>query len=270
MSINPSNTGLQGTTLKQTGSTKLVWITGASSGLGYELAKRYAENGHTVVASARRFEQLQLLCSEATREALTGKIIPLMLDVTDQVSVDAAIAKIKEDIGIPDTVILNAGYYQPCTLDEITVENFLATYGVNVSGTVRCMLGILPALRKRGNGHLVFVSSVAGYSGLPRAAAYGSSKAALTHLGESIKLECNAQGIDVTVVNPGFVKTPLTEKNSFPMPFIMEVETASKAMFKGIESRKFEVIFPKRFAWILKLLRILPYRLYFAITRRLL
>jgi len=193
-----------------------------------------------------------------------------MLDVTDQVSVDAAIVKFNDDIGIPDTVILNAGYYQPCSLDEITIENFLATYDVNVSGTVRCMLGILPKLRQRGNGHLVFVSSVAGYSGLPRAAAYGSSKAALTHLAESIKLECNAEGVDVTVVNPGFVKTPLTDKNSFPMPFIMEVEPASRAMFTGIESGRFEVTFPKRFAWILKLFRILPYRLYFWITRRLL
>jgi len=222
--------------VNQAGFKKLVWITGASSGLGYALAKRYAENGHTVVASARRFEQLQRLRDEAT----------------------------------PDTVILNAGYYQPCSLDEITMDNFLATFDVNVNGTVRCMLGILPALRVRGSGHVVFVSSVAGYSGLPRAAAYGSSKAALTHLAESIKLECNAEGIDVTVVNPGFVKTPLTDKNSFAMPFIMEVETASRAMFAGLESGKFEVVFPKRFAWILKLLRILPYRLYFAITRRLL
>ncbi len=256
--------------MNQAGFKKLVWITGASSGLGYALAKRYAENGHTVVASARRFEQLQRLRDEASQEALKGKIIPLTLDVTDQMSVDAAIVKLNKDIGTPDTVILNAGYYQPCSLDEITMDNFLATFDVNVNGTVRCMLGILPALRVRGSGHVVFVSSVAGYSGLPRAAAYGSSKAALTHLAESIKLECNAEGIDVTVVNPGFVKTPLTDKNSFAMPFIMEVETASRAMFAGLESGKFEVVFPKRFAWILKLLRILPYRLYFAITRRLL
>lgn len=256
--------------MNRANATKLIWITGASSGLGYALAKRYAEGGHTVVASARRFDQLQQLSNEAAQSSLPGKIIPLTLDVTDQASIDAAILKLSEQIGIPDTVVLNAGYYKPCSLDELTIDNFLATFDVNVNGTVRCMLGILPALRKRGYGHIVFVSSVAGYSGLPRAAAYGSSKAALTHLAESMKHECNAQGIDITVVNPGFVKTPLTDQNDFPMPFIMKAGTASRAMYKGIESGRFEVVFPRRFAWILKILRLLPYRLYFALTRKLL
>ena len=135
-------------------------------------------------------------------------------------------------------------------------------------------MAVLPAMLANkstsAKKHIVIVSSVAGYSGLPRAAAYGSTKAALTNLAESLKHECNERNIDVTVVNPGFVKTPLTDLNDFPMPFIMELDDAAEAMYKGLASRKFEVTFPKRFTWLLKFMRILPYPIYFRLTRKLL
>lgn len=265
---------------------ELVWITGASSGLGRELAKMYAQQGATVIASARGLEQLKTLEAEvisnkggdlpAPAGPDRGCIIPMPLDVTDNESVTSAVASILSGHGVPDVVILNAGYYEPCSLNEITLEHFEKTIDVNYRGVVRCLLAVLPqmiaeyATNHQCRGHIVLVSSVAGYSGLPQAAAYGSTKAALTHLAESIKHECNHNHLDVTVVNPGFVRTPLTDQNDFAMPFIMEVEDAARAMHKGIVAKRFEVTFPKRFTWILKFLRILPYPLYFFLTRGLL
>ena len=267
-----------------TNKNQLVWITGASSGLGYALAGLYAKDGARVIVSARSADKLQALASSD----FAGTILPLPVDVTDNDSVVAAAAQILAQWGVPDVVILNAGYYEPCSFEDTTLEHFEKTIDVNYRGVVRCLMAVLPALldKQKGSmavtgrtfsgikttarGHIVLVSSVAGYSGLPRAAAYGSTKAALTNLGESIKHECNAREIDVTVVNPGFVKTPLTDLNEFPMPFIMELDDAAQAMYSGINSRKFEVTFPRRFTWILKFLRILPYRLYFAATKRLL
>lgn len=247
----------------------VVWITGASSGLGYALAQRYAADGYTVIASARREEKLLVLAADTQAQGYPGTIVPVTLDVTNNQSVTAAINTLLEKAGTPDVVVLNAGFYEPCSLSELTLEHFLATYDVNVNGVARCLLGLLEPLRKKGNSQVVLVSSVAGYSGLPRAAAYGSSKAALTHLAESLKHECEDSGIRITLVNPGFVKTPLTDKNKFPMPFIMPLEKAADAMYRGIQSGRFEVTFPKRFTWILKLLRLLPYPLYFAISKKL-
>ena len=252
--------------------TKTVWITGASSGIGEALAQLYAQDGHNVVISARRLENLTMLASTVEARRASGKLIPVSCDVTSDESVRDAVAQMIDLAGVPEVIILNAGFYEPCELSEATLEHFHTTLNVNFHGVVRCFLEIFPHLRNKettSNPHLVIVSSVAGYSGLPRAAAYGSSKAALTHLAESIKPECNAIGIDVTVVNPGFVKTPLTDLNEFPMPFIIDVDTAAKAMYKGLASRRFEVTFPRRFTWIMKFLRILPYPLYFAIARRL-
>lgn len=253
--------------------SKTVWITGASSGIGEAVAKRYANDGDTVIVSARRMENLQALASTVEGNGASGKMIPVSCDVTSNESVRDAVTELLDLAGVPDIIILNAGFYEPCELSEATMEHFLTTLNVNFHGVVRCFLEILPHLRNRestSNAHLVIVSSVAGYSGLPRAAAYGSSKAALTHLAESIKPECNVIGIDVTVVNPGFVKTPLTDLNEFPMPFIIDVDTAAEAMYKGLASRRFEVTFPRRFTWIMKFLRILPYPIYFSIARRLL
>ncbi len=248
----------------------VVWITGASSGLGFELALRYASDGYTVVASARRKDKLLALVAQARSQGFNGKVLPVVLDVTNDESVNKAIGEILNTAGIPDIVVLNAGYYEPCSLEEISLQHFLLTYEVNVHGVVRCLFGMLDELKQKDQSQVVLVSSVAGYSGLPRAAAYGSSKAALIHLAESLRHECKASGINITLVNPGFVKTPLTDKNEFPMPFIMSVEKATDAMYKGIQSGRFEVTFPKRFTWMLKFLRILPYPLYFAITRKFL
>ena len=253
-------------------ASKTVWITGASSGIGEALAQLYARDGHTAVISARRLENLTMLAAAVETSGASGKLIPVSCDVTSDESVRDAVTQLIDLAGVPDVIVLNAGFYEPCELSEATMEHFNTTLNVNFHGVVRCFLEILPHLQDKqstSKPHLVIVSSVAGYSGLPRAAAYGSSKATLTHLAESIRPECKAIGIDVTVVNPGFVKTPLTDLNEFPMPFIIDVDTAAEAMYKGLATRRFEVTFPKRFTWIMKFLRILPYPLYFAIAGRL-
>lgn len=244
-----------------------IWITGASSGIGAELSQLYAENGHTVFASARNENTLNEM--QANSSSLPGDIHALPLDVTDNESVISAFEQMLEKGLQPDLVILNAGYYEPVEFDELTLEHFEKTYDVNLRGVVRCLLPALKDFSKRKQGHIAIVSSVSGFRGLPKAAAYGSSKAALINMAESLKPECNAHSIKLSLVNPGFVKSKLTDRNKFKMPFLLETRDAAERIVKGLESSAFEVTFPKRFTYWLKLLRILPYRLYFVVAKRL-
>ena len=243
-----------------------IWIAGASTGIGAALARRYAQLGHTVFASARSEDKLQALAQQA--KEFDGSIISLPCDVTDNESVISAVTQIQSH-GPIDVAILNAGYYDPIELDELTVEHFLTTYDVNLQGVVRCLLAVLSGMKERQQGQIAIVSSVSGYTGLPRAAAYGSSKAALINLAESLQPECKAVGVDIRLINPGFVKSPLTDKNSFEMPFIIEADDAALRIVKGLSSTSFETHFPKRFTLWLKLLRFLPYRLYLTLAAKL-
>ncbi len=245
-----------------------IWITGASSGIGAELAMQYAQLGHTVYASARNEAKLNALEFESA--TLNGEILALPVDVTDTESVNSAVATIKNSSESLDLIILNAGYYEPIELDNLTVEHFEKTYDVNLRGVVRCLIPALAQFKQQNSGHIAIVSSIAGERGLPRAAAYGSSKAALIHLAESIKLECHSFGITVSLIEPGFVKSPLTDKNSFNMPFIMNPDEAAARIIKGIARKHFCIHFPKRFTLWFKLLKLLPYSVYFALTKRLL
>jgi short-subunit dehydrogenase len=141
---------------------------------------------------------------------------------------------------------------------------------VNFFGTVSCLTALMPAYLAARRGHIAVVSSVAGYRGLPYAAAYGASKAALINMCESLEPELAAHGVRLSLVNPGFVRTPLTDQNSFSMPFLMEVDDAARSMRRGLASGRFEITFPKRFTWLVKGLRLLPIALYLRLTRRLL
>jgi len=247
-----------------------IWIAGASTGIGAALAKQYAQAGHTVFASARSEDKLIAL-SLLTRHGDgdgDGEIISLPCDVTDDDSVLSAVRTIQSK-GPIDLALLNAGYYEPIELENLTLEHFTKTYDVNLIGVVRCLLPVLDTMRSQKQGQIAIVSSVSGYSGLPRAAAYGSSKAALINLAESLQPECKAAGIDIRLISPGFVKSPLTDKNSFPMPFIIEAEDAASRIIKGLASESFETHFPKRFTLCLKLLQLLPYRLYLKLAAKL-
>jgi len=232
-----------------------IWITGASSGIGAELAQLYAQAGHTVFASARNKATLQTMAASSAN--LNGQIIALPLDVTENDSLQKAFDQIQQHSSTLDLAILNAGYYEPVEFEALTLEHFEKTYNVNLLGVVRCLLPLLPYFAKNKQGHI------------PKAAAYGSSKAALINMAESLKPECNAHGIKLSLINPGFVKSKLTDRNDFKMPFIMETTDAAKRIVSGLETNAFELTFPKRFTYWLKLLRIVPYRLYFALTRTL-
>lgn len=240
-----------------------AWITGGGSGLGRALALRMARDGWQVAISGRRREPL-----DEVRAKGGERVHPFPCDVTDRAQVAATVAAIESEMGSPDLCVLNAGVYRPFKPAEFDAQPFHDTMTVNYLGAVNCVDALLPGMRARGGGRLVFTASVAGYRGLPNAAPYGAAKAALIHLAESLKLDLHRFGIQVSVINPGFVRTPLTEQNDFSMPALMEPDAAADAMYAGIRSERFEVTFPKRFTWSLKLLRMLPYTLYFPLIRR--
>lgn len=240
-------------------ANRIVWITGASSGIGQALARRMAADGWTVAASARSVDALEAMASEPT----AGAIRAYPLDVTDHAACGATAAAIEREIGPIDTVVLAAGLHIPTDAKAFDVSEIRTLVEINLMGTVHCVDAVLPALIGRQAGRLAIVASVAGYRGLPSAAGYGATKAALINFAEALKFDLDHQGIVTQVVCPGFVRTPLTDRNPFPMPFLMEVEDAAERLYRGLQGSSFEITFPRRFALILKFLGILPDRLYF-------
>ncbi|MFZ1414269.1 MAG: SDR family NAD(P)-dependent oxidoreductase [Defluviicoccus sp.] len=247
--------------------SEAVWITGAGKGLGRALALELARRGWLVAASARTAADLDSLCREAS--SLPGRIEAFPLDVTDGDAVAHTVAAIEESCGPLATAVLNAGTHIPVSAAHLTAAPFRTLIESNVMGVVHGLATLLPRFIERRAGHIAVVASVAGYRGLPTGAAYGASKAALINMCESLKPELDPLGVRLRLVNPGFVKTPLTDKNPFPMPFLMDVDAAAARFADGLEGNRFEITFPRRFTWLLKALRLLPYPLYFALTRRL-
>ena len=243
-----------------------VWITGASSGIGRAVALAYARAGAAVAASARAADALAALAAEPVAG---GRLRAFPVDVTDRAAVAATVARIEAELGGLDLVILNAGTHEPVAATQFDAAVFDRLIAVNLVGTVNGLAAVLPRLIARRAGHIAIVASVAGYGGLPSAAAYGATKAALINLAEALKFDLDRCGVRVSLVNPGFVRTPLTDKNRFAMPALMEVDDAARALVRGLARGGFEVTFPRRFTYVLKLLRLLPYRLYFPLVARL-
>jgi len=244
-----------------------VWITGASSGIGRALALRFAKAGETVVVSARNKAALEALVEEA--KDLPGIIYPAPLDVTDAAAVAACVEEIEAGAGRIRQAVLNAGTHKPMGSEDFDLAALKALIDVNVMGTANCLDAVMSRMIARRSGRIAVVASLAGYRGLPTGAAYGLTKAGVINFCEALRPDLEAKGVVLQVVNPGFVRTPLTDKNEFPMPFLMELDAAAEAFFKGLQSDRFEIVFPWRFAYVMKLLRILPYGLFFAITRRI-
>lgn len=243
-----------------------IWITGASTGIGRAVALRLARAGHVVVASARNLEALGALSLE---RAAPGRIEALALDVTDAAAVAMAVERIENTIAPIALALLNAGTHRAMRADRFDAATFRALVELNLFGTVNCLAALLPRFIARKSGHIAIVASVAGYAGLPTASAYGMTKAGLINMAEALQPELAALGVKLQIVNPGFVRTPLTDRNEFPMPFLIGTDDAAAAIERGLASSRFEIAFPKRFTLIMKLLRLLPYRPFFAITRRL-
>ncbi len=241
--------------------TKSVWIAGASSGIGAELARRLDRAGHRVAVSARRADRLD----ELTR---TGRnMLPLPLDVTDATAVSNAVGDVIEAFGRLDLAILNAGTYRRGSFEDTALADFEAAMTVNYFGVVHGLKALLPVMRDPG-GQIAVVASLAGYCGLPYANGYGPSKAAVISLCESLRAELAGSRIDLRLINPGFVDTPLTRQNDFEMPYLMATDAAAKEILRQLEGGDFEIAFPAPFVRRLKLLRLMPYRWYFAAMRR--
>jgi short-subunit dehydrogenase len=239
-----------------------VWIIGGSTGIGRATAALLHAAGARVAVSARNRDALQ-----AFVDAHPGaRAQPF--DLNDTAAVDAALAQLVKAWGGVDLVILAAGTYTPTRAWELTPARVDEMMGVNLIATMKATAVILPQLLKQGSGALSFISSVAGYRGLPKALVYGPSKAALTNFAETLYLDIHEKNIGVTVVNPGFVRTPLTAQNEFNMPALIEPEEAAQEIKAGLERGGFEIHFPKRFTRVLKLLRLLPDSLYFKVVRR--
>ena len=240
---------------------KVVWITGASTGIGREMALQLAARGVTVAASARSGEKLT---------SLGANIKPYPLDVTDRTAVLATIKSIEQDLGAIDLAVLAAGTYTPVEVENFSQAIFEMAMATNYLGVVNALAGLLPRMMSHRTGHVAWIASVAGYVGLPKAAAYGPSKAALINLAESLKPDLDMRGITVSVINPGFVETPLTAQNDFNMPVLMQAPEAARLSIEGLLKRRFEIAYPLRFVIIMKLARLLPYALFFRVIRAML
>lgn len=247
-----------------TSTTRLAWITGGGTGLGRALALEMARNGWRIAVSGRRLQPLQ----ETADRAPQGHIHAFPCDVRDEAEVAETVRRIESHWRPIDLAVLNAGTYNPAEPGSFDPAAFRHTMEVNFQGTVNGVAAVLPGMRRRGGGHIAMTASLAGYRGLPNAAPYGTTKAAMIHLAESLHLDYARDGIRFTCFNPGFVRTPMTGKNRFPMPFLMEPEPAARRMYRGLMAGDFEITFPRRLAWTMKVLRVLPYALYFPLIRR--
>ncbi|MBU6439784.1 MAG: SDR family NAD(P)-dependent oxidoreductase, partial [Betaproteobacteria bacterium] len=194
--------------------------------------------------------------------------LALPLDVRDAQALEAAAARLRAQFGGLDLVVYCAGTYAPQRATRFDLDAALAHDEINYRGALRFLNAVLPLLLEQGSGHLSLVSSVAGWRGLPQALAYGPTKAALINLAQILYLDLRPAGIGVSVVNPGFVETPLTAGNEFAMPALLSPEQAAAHMLRGWEQGRFELHFPRRFTLWLRLLRLLPDRLYFRAVRR--
>lgn len=229
-----------------------VWLTGASSGIGAALAAELARRGARVAVTARRVDALQDLA--AAHPGL--RVAPG--DVTDPAAMAALAAGLAKDWGGVDLVILSAGTYRPVTPETFTADVVREHLDVNVMGVVNCVQAVLPGMLERRAGRIAVVSSVTAYAGLPLAAAYGASKAFLNSMCDSLRPDLEAQGVAMTVVAPGFVRTPLVRQNEFRMPFMVEVDAAARIICDGIERGEAEIAFPRPMAVFMKLLAMAP------------
>jgi len=240
---------------------KTVWIVGASSGIGQATAVALHGLGARVIVSARQGRALDAFVQQhAGSQALA-------LDATDRQAVQAAAAQLLAQ-GPLDCVLYCAGHYTAMRADALDLDDMLRHVDVNYLGALHLLDAVLPALLARGAGHISLVGSVAGYRGLPQSLAYGPTKAALINLAETLYLDLHPQGIGVSLINPGFVQTPLTAGNPFAMPALLTPAQAASAIVQGWARGAFEIHFPKRFTLWMKALRLLPNRTYFYLIRR--
>lgn len=227
---------------------KTYWLVGASEGLGRALAQQLSAQGAHLVLSARNVERLESLSAGLSN----ARVVPM--DVTDAEAVQRAV----ETVGPVDGVIYNAGAYHPMPTTAWDSEEALAICDVNFTGAMRVLGKVVPDMVGRGQGDITLIGSLAGYRGLPAAIGYGASKAALISLAETMRFDLRDTGVTVRVVNPGFIATRLTDKNSFRMPMLMQPEAAAERVLRAMKRRRFRTDFPAPFSWFIRMVDYLP------------
>ena len=242
---------------------KVIWITGASSGIGKALAIKFAENGWIVAASARRENLLKEL------QNINQNIYPYPLDVTDIEKCKLTVKSITDNLNGIDICVFGTGMHDPKSEKQFNLNKIREIMEVNYLGTMNSINSIYDYFSEKKNGQISIISSVAGYRGLPAAGAYCASKAALTSFTESLNFEMKMKNVRVSLISPGFIKTPMTDQNDFPMPMIKSPEFAANEIYKGLTEKKgFEIHFPKAFTFMMKFLQILPNGLYFKLVSK--
>lgn len=255
MSLNPIMDNWAGRT---------VWLVGASTGIGRATASMLHAAGARVIVSARNAAALQgFVQQHPGSEAV-------VLDVVDAASVKSAQTQVQAltQVNGLDLLVYCAGHYRPMRAQDFELDEALRHQRVNYEGALRVLDAVLPGMLARGRGHISLVASVAGFRGLPKALAYGPTKAALNSLADSLYLDLHPLGLGVSVINPGFVATPMTAINDFQMPALLTPEQAAQAIRAGWAAGRYEIHFPRRFTWWLKLMQHLPHALYFPAVRR--
>jgi len=243
--------------------SKNVWITGASSGIGKALAIKFAKEGWQVAASARRENLLKDLSNQ------DPNIYPFPLDVKNEDNAKKIFQNILEKFKTIDISVFCTGIHDPDAEKNLSSEKIREIMETNFFGTLNCIMAINNYFIEKKSGHISIVSSVAGYRGLPAAAGYCASKSALTSLAESLYFDFKRHSVRVSLVSPGFIKTPMTDKNKFPMPMIKSPEFAAEKMFIGLTKKNaFEIHFPIAFTLMMKLLKIMPNWLYFLLVKK--
>tara|TARA_B100001996_G_scaffold170516_1_gene130089 strand:+ start:478 stop:1236 length:759 start_codon:yes stop_codon:yes gene_type:complete len=244
-------------------NNKVIWITGASSGIGRSLAIKFAEEGWQVAASARRESLLKELNNAHPN------IYSFPLDVTDDKQCITVFNEIIEKLHSIEICVFCTGIHDPKSETSLNIEKIKKIMEVNYFGTINSINSVYNYFKKKKSGHISMISSVAGYRGLPAGGAYCASKSALTTYAESLYFDMKRSNVRISVIHPGFIKTPMTDQNNFPMPMIKSSEFAANEIFKGLtKSNAFEIHFPKNFTFIMKILKIMPNWLYFKILKK--
>lgn len=241
-----------------------VWVIGASSGIGEACARALLKRGAKLALSSRRIDRLEAIAQSA--DPIHSLVVPV--DVMDPTSITHAYQTIKAQWEGIDLLLFVSGIYIPLRADDFNMKDAQKTVDSNILGPMRAVATVLPDMLQVGHGHLAIVGSVAGYSGLPKALAYGPTKAAMINFCETLFYDLQPKGIGVHMILPGFVATEATAQNDFEMPALISAEEAANEILEGIRRGEFDIHFPKHFSGFLKFLRILPYPIYFWIVRK--
>jgi NAD(P)-dependent dehydrogenase (short-subunit alcohol dehydrogenase family) len=241
-------------------SGKVAWVVGASSGIGAAVARELASRGALVAISARRQDELDAVSS--------GTMLAVAADVTDAASLTTAASRIRDELGAIDLVVLSAAYWKQMSHNDWDTEIFDRHVQVNLVGMSNAIAAVLPEMLARRSGVIAGIASVAGYRGLAGSEAYGATKAAQINLLEALRIHVAGSGVRITTICPGFVRTDATAGNDFPMPFIIEVDAAGRAICDGLERGRTEIVFPIPMAILMKAARLVPVRLWAALWSR--